>query len=122
MLSAMLVRTTCHTEPFHESLCSIGHFTWASNLDLPMACCTMSMCKESKKIMRLFAIFGMHECQVLWMGVSPALDTFQGRIDFTSQDVLSKPSKTYFNDILAALKDAFEDHMQDLDNMFTALN
>ena len=82
--------------------------TWASNLNLPMAYRTMSSCDKSKLIMRLVTIFGMHECQVLWMGISPASDIFQGRVNFTLQDIPPVPPKSYIDDILAALKHSFK--------------
>ena len=45
-----------------------------------------------------------------------------GRINFVLQDILPKPPNTYIDDVLAALKHAFEDHVQRLDNMLTALH
>ena len=45
VLNIMIVRTPWYIELLHELLCSIGHFAWASDLDLPMTHCSMSLFK-----------------------------------------------------------------------------
>ena len=103
LLNAMLVRTPCIIEPLHKLLYYIGHFTWALDLFLPMAHSTMSSCKESIFFMKLVTIFGIYECQALWMGVYPASDIVQVKIDFVLQHVLPKPPKTHEDEMLSAV-------------------
>ena len=56
------------------------------------------------------------------METLPASDMLQGRIDFALQGVFPKLPKTYMCNVLAALKQAFEDRMKHLDNALTALH
>ena len=118
VLNTMLEQSPCYIEPIYKLLYAIGHFTWASNLDLPMAYYTMSLCDKSKVIMQLVTIFGIYECQVLWICISPASNIFQGHINFTLQDILSVLPKSYINNILAALKHSFDNHITYLDHIF----
>ena len=117
----MLERTLCCIEPTYELLCSVGHFTWTSNLDLPMACCATILSPKSKTSMRLVTIFGTREFQALWMRAQPASDAFQGRANFTFQGTLHVPPKSCIDSILAASNHSFEDHLDCLGAMFMAL-
>ena len=98
----MLERAPCCIEPVYELLRSTGHFPWASNLDFTMDRYAMCSSPKSKKTMRLVTIFGAYECQVLWMGASPASDVFQGRTNFTLQGALPAPPKSHVDDVLVA--------------------
>ena len=118
VLNTMLECTPQYIEPIHELSCSIGRFIWVSNLDLPMAHYTMSLSPKSKTTITLVTIFGTCECQVLWMGVLPASDMFQGRVNLTLQDVLPMPPKSCIDDVLAALKHSFNDHVNHLNAIF----
>eukprot|EP00957_Ditylum_brightwellii_P007483 566237-Ditylum_brightwellii.AAC.1 len=55
------------------------------------------------------------------MGVSPATDIFQRRVMSQMSDVKLKPPKVYLDDILAALKHTFEEHMEYLDKILTCI-
>eukprot|EP00957_Ditylum_brightwellii_P014246 1072669-Ditylum_brightwellii.AAC.1 len=79
----------------------------------------MRLSLESRKVMRLNMIWGIYECLVLAMGVSPATDIFQRRVMSRMSDVKPKPPKVYLNDILTALKHTFKEHMEYLDEILT---
>eukprot|EP00957_Ditylum_brightwellii_P167007 12713910-Ditylum_brightwellii.AAC.1 len=55
------------------------------------------------------------------MGVSPATDIFQRRVMLRMSNVKPKPQKVYLNDILAALKHTFKEHMKYLDKILTRI-
>ena len=53
------------------------------------------------------------------MGISPASEMFQGRIDVLLQGMLPKLPKVHMSDILASLKHSFDENTKFLDEMLT---
>ena len=79
-LNSCVDRTSCHIEPTNDMLMSLGACAWGSAFDLNMGCYAMRLCQKTRKFVRLITIWGTCECLVLWMGTSPASDTFRGRL------------------------------------------
>ena len=117
-LNPLLERIPCHIEPVHELIMSVGRFKWGSAFDLNMGYYVMKLCALTRKFCRLITIFGTCECQVLAMGVSPAGEIFQRRMEFLLMKVNPRP-KIYFDDIMAAMWHEFEEHIQWIDEILT---
>ena len=80
-LNPLLERIPCHIEPVHELVMSVGQFKWDSVFDLNMGYYIIKLCDLMRQFMQLNTIFGICKCQVLTMGVSPAREIFQHRME-----------------------------------------
>ena len=100
-LNPSLERIPHHVKPAHELAMSVGQFKWESAFDLNMEHYVMRLYALTSKFMRLIAMFRMCECQVLAMGVAPAGEIFQCRMEILLMKVNPR-LKIYFDDIVAA--------------------
>eukprot|EP00957_Ditylum_brightwellii_P204389 15339027-Ditylum_brightwellii.AAC.1 len=66
-------------------------------------------------------IWGIYECLVLAIGVSQATEIFQRRVMLQMSNVKPKPTQVHLDNILAALKHTFEEHMKYLDEILTCI-
>ena len=106
--------------PVHEILASVRLCKWLSVIDLPIAYYTLHVSKQSRLLFRTNTIFGVYEALVLPMGVAPSSDIFQRKIVHLLSDV-PPPPKVYIDDLLAAAKHIFAEHLAWLGLIFQKL-
>eukprot|EP00957_Ditylum_brightwellii_P143068 10900838-Ditylum_brightwellii.AAC.2 len=86
-LNKLLLRSPEFVDPIDNLLASLGAWNLVSNIDFNMGYYEMELCPMTQKFVQLVTIWGIHECLVLAMGLSPLADVFQQRVTNRVADV-----------------------------------
>ena len=80
-INANLIRREFPLMTTEEILTSVKGFLYASSIDLNMGYPSIPLNDKSRKILTIVMPFGAYECLTLPIGVMPASDLFQARMD-----------------------------------------
>ena len=90
----------------------LKEFKWAPSLDLNMGCYHIELNPDAKKLCTIVLPWGKYKYQRLPMGLSNSPGIFQEKMSSLMQDL--EYVRTYIDDLLIITKDAFEDHLEKL--------
>ena len=102
-----------------DMLLKVSNFTYATALDLVMGYYNIRLSNDAKKICTIVTPFGKYEYNRLPMGVSIAPDIFQDQICQLFDDLESV--RKFIDDLLVVTRGSYEDHLAQLDEVFTRL-
>ena len=99
-----------------DTLQELEGFQYASALDLNMGYYHIILSPEASDMCTIVTEFGKFRYKRLPMGVSCSPDIFQAKINELLGDVVGV--KAYIDDLLAVTKGSFDDHLEQLEEIF----
>jgi hypothetical protein len=119
-LNKLIKRSPYPLPHIKDMLLKVSDFKYATALDLVMGYYNIRLSDDAKKICTITTPFGKYEYNRLPMGVSIAPDIFQDRICQLFEDLESV--RKFIDDLLVVTKGSYEEHLAELDEVFTRLS